>query len=129
MIHEVLEKEEYVEEPASLIRKDSKGLTRGNSVNSIPLPRPPLVANTPGPSRQTSKSSRASKESKMSGGFASRYNSTRRPGYLSNDSSATLIGSALERKMNDVESLRETVNTTERLRDLRKLMAKNDLDY
>ena len=55
--------------------------------------------------------------------------STARPGIYGNDSSSTLVGSALERKINDVESVREKVDSGPRLDDLRKQMAKDNLDY
>ena len=63
---------------------------------------------------------------------SSRSNGSRsvaRPGIHGNDSSSTLVGSALERKINDVESVREKVDTGPRLDDLRKQMAKDNLDY
>jgi Xaa-Pro aminopeptidase len=40
-----------------------------------------------------------------------------------------LVGSALERKMADGESIRERPDTTDRLDDLRKQMEKEKLDY
>lgn len=45
------------------------------------------------------------------------------------DSTSTLVGSAYERKINDVESIKEKPDTTERLDQLRELMAKDTLDY
>ncbi|KAF9645429.1 Creatinase aminopeptidase [Thelephora ganbajun] len=51
-----------------------------------------------------------------------------RPGVHGNNSS-TLVGSALERKINDVEFAREKIDTGPRLKDLRKHVAKEDLDY
>jgi Xaa-Pro aminopeptidase len=65
-------------------------------------------------------------------GGLQRSGSKRRPllfGRITNDSSSTLVGSALERKMNDVDSGREVYDTTERLEELRKLMQKESLDY
>jgi len=46
-----------------------------------------------------------------------------------NDSSSTLVGSALEHRINDVESVKEKLDTHGRLGDLRKQMAKHNLDY
>lgn len=45
------------------------------------------------------------------------------------DSYSTLVGSALERKMNEVDSVRYSGDTTERLEDLRRHMATQKLDY
>ena len=45
------------------------------------------------------------------------------------DSTATLVGSAFERKINDNESIRIKPNTTDRLDEMRRLMAKDNLDY
>ncbi|EJD02621.1 Creatinase/aminopeptidase [Fomitiporia mediterranea MF3/22] len=47
----------------------------------------------------------------------------------STDSTSTLVGSALERKINDVEEPKVPVDTTPRLLELRALMAKENLDY
>lgn len=55
----------------------------------------------------------------------SSYRSSVRPGIHGNDSSSTLVGSALERKINDVESVREKVDSGPRLENLRKKMAEN----
>ncbi|KAG5640801.1 hypothetical protein DXG03_006965 [Asterophora parasitica] len=53
----------------------------------------------------------------------------RRPLIYANDSSSTLVGSALERKMAEVDSIRGDGDTTERLEDLRRNMATHNLDY
>ena len=45
------------------------------------------------------------------------------------DSQSTLVGSAYERKVNDIDEPRERVDTTERLHELRAFMAKDNLDY
>ncbi|KAF9557488.1 Creatinase/aminopeptidase [Agrocybe pediades] len=45
------------------------------------------------------------------------------------DSTSTLVGSAYDRKINDTESIREKPDTTARLDDMRRLMAKDNLDY
>jgi len=64
-----------------------------------------------------------------------RSNSTRstapkpRPPLMPQDSTSTLVGSALQRKIDDVGSIREPPNTTQRLEDLRKLMEKDKLDF
>jgi Xaa-Pro aminopeptidase len=56
--------------------------------------------------------------------------SIKRPPVYSDDSSSTLVArSAYEHKINDVESIKEKVDTAERLEDIRKLMAKDKLDY
>lgn len=60
---------------------------------------------------------------------SSRSSGSKRPPFYSNDSGSTLVGSAYERKINDVESIKEKVDTAERLEEIRKLMAKEKLDY
>ncbi|KAF9455250.1 Creatinase/Prolidase N-terminal domain-containing protein, partial [Collybia nuda] len=52
----------------------------------------------------------------------------RRPQIYPNDSMSTLVGSALERKLNEVDSIRGG-DTTDKLEDLRRHMATHDLDY
>lgn len=52
-----------------------------------------------------------------------------RPALYGNDSSSTLVGSAFERKLNDIESIKERPDTSDRLDDLRRLMIKDNLDY
>ena len=52
-----------------------------------------------------------------------------RPTLYPSDLSSTLVGSGLERKMNDVASYKGLSDTTERLAALRELMVKNNLDY
>lgn len=67
--------------------------------------------------------------------MAARHTSVRnspraiRPALYGNDSSSTLVGSAFERKINDMESIKERVDTSDRLNDLRRLMIKDNLDY
>ena len=98
-----------------MVRKDSAGSS--SSTDSLggrtPSPGSPDRANV---SRQVSSRSNGSR-------------SMARPGIYGNDSSSTLVGSALERKVNDVESVREKVDSGPRLDDLRKQMAKDNLDY
>lgn len=53
----------------------------------------------------------------------------RRPTMSPADSQSTLVGSALERKINDVDEPKSRVDTTERLQELRALMTKENLDY
>jgi Xaa-Pro aminopeptidase len=98
-----------------MIRKDSAGSS--SSTDSLGAKTPPLGSpDRPNVSRQVSSRSNVSR-------------SMNRPGLYGNDSSSTLVGSALERKINDVESVREKVDTAPRLDDLRKQMAKDNLDY
>jgi Xaa-Pro aminopeptidase len=52
----------------------------------------------------------------------------RSPFYL-NDSSSTLVGSVCERKINDVELIKERIDTADRLEEIRRSMAKDKLDY
>ena len=46
-----------------------------------------------------------------------------------NDSTSTLVGSALDRKINDTDTIPPKADTTERLEELRRLMMKDTLDY
>ena len=109
------EKEADKHSASSMVRKDSAGSS--SSTDSLggktPSPVYPDRANV---SRQVSSRTNGSR-------------STVRPGLHGNDSSSTLVGSALDRKINDVESVREKVDTGPRLDDLRKQMVKDNLDY
>ena len=87
---------------------------------------------------KATQNSRISHDSKASGNSKStikpvhiRSDSQRskRPALYPSDSSSTLVGSALERKINDAAVPFERVDSTERLEELRKLMAKETLDY
>ncbi|KNZ76560.1 hypothetical protein J132_09419 [Termitomyces sp. J132] len=73
-------------------------------------------------------SSHASKSTHRSAVQVGPAPGTPKPRYA-NDSSSTLVGSALERKMNEVDSIRYTGDTTERLQDLRRHMETHKLDY
>ncbi|TCD66322.1 hypothetical protein EIP91_001471 [Steccherinum ochraceum] len=53
----------------------------------------------------------------------------RRPQLYPSDSASTLVGSAYERKVNDVDSFKGRPDTGERLEALRELMKKDTLDY
>lgn len=86
---------------------------------------------------QRSKSSHASKQSKdsqasrgtnLSGG-SKRSNNSKRPSLTGSGSINTLVGSALERKEAHQDPIKEHVDTYARLAELRKLMAKDNLDY
>ena len=99
----------------SMARKDSGGSTSSADTTSRKSPSP-SSPDRPNVSRQSSSRSNNSRPSP-------------RHGFHGNDSSSTLVGSALERKINDVESVREKIDTTPRLEDLRKQMAKDNLDY
>jgi len=109
------EKETEKHSASSMVRKDSGGST--SSGDSPGGKTPPLGSpDRPNVSRQSSSRSNGPRF-------------TPRPGIHGNDSSSTLVGSALERKINDVESVREKIDTSPRLEDLRKQMAKDNLDY
>ena len=69
-----------------------------------------------------SQASRATKASNLSGG-SKRSNNSR------SDSLNTLVGSALQRKETYQDPIRERTDTTTQLAELRKLMAKDNLDY
>ncbi|KAG6895822.1 hypothetical protein C0992_012293 [Termitomyces sp. T32_za158] len=73
-------------------------------------------------------SSHASRSTHRSAVQATSVPTTPKPRH-ENDSSSTLVGSALERKMNEVDSVRYSGDTTDRLEDLRRHMEKQKLDY
>lgn len=73
-----------------------------------------------------SKTSHRSHQSRASGGSGPPLP---RPPFRATDSSDTLIGSALERKMSDDEPAKPRIDSTQRLEDLRREMLKDDLDY
>ena len=113
---------------ASLVRTDSKrsakwgygwglGKTKERERDILecsPSPR----SGTPPPPQYDSPTRKSSRSSR-----------SRRPPFYSNDSSSTLVGSAFERKLADVESIKEHIDTADRLEQLRKLMVKDNLDY
>jgi len=102
---------------ANMVRKDSGGSTSSSSPESPSGKTPPPgYPDRPNVSRQSSSRSNGSR-------------STTRPGFHGNDSSSTLVGSALDRKINDVESVREKIDTGPRLEDLRNQMVKDNIDY
>ncbi|KAI6165981.1 Creatinase aminopeptidase [Pisolithus thermaeus] len=88
--------------------REKELLDRSPSVNSQRPPPPQYDS----PTRSSSRSSRS-----------------KRPPFYSNNSSSTLVGSAYERKINDVEPIKERIDSTERLEQIRKLMMKDNLDY
>jgi len=101
---------------ANMVRKDSGGSTSSSSIESPGGKTPPPgYPDRPNVSRQSSRSNGS--------------RSTTRPGIHGNDSSSTLVGSAFERKVNDVESVREKIDTGPRLEDLRNQMVKDNIDY
>jgi len=57
------------------------------------------------------------------------YGPATRSGLHGSDASSSLDSSALDRVVNDVETLREKPGTGPRLEDLRNQMAKDNLDY
>lgn len=100
----------------SMVRKDSGGSNSSGETNGGKTSPASSHPDRPNVSRQSSSRSNVSRPSP-------------RTGFHGNDSSSTLVGSALERKINDVESVREKIDTSPRLDDLRKQMAKDNLDY
>jgi Xaa-Pro aminopeptidase len=80
-------------------------------------------------SSSATKTSRQTRDTHRSNGSRSTAPKPRPPLLHAHDSTSTLVGSAYERKINDVESIKEKPDTTERLDQLRELMAKDTLDY
>jgi Xaa-Pro aminopeptidase len=122
--------------------REKEAVEKPPSLHSVDKP-----ASVQPPSRHNSKSSNNSKfsnvsnnskatnDSKSTNKSANKSNHNRSDSQRSkrtlipSDSTSTLVGSAYERKVNDVEVIREKVDTFERLEELRKLMAKDNLDY
>jgi Xaa-Pro aminopeptidase len=77
---------------------------------------------------QDSQASRATKSSNMSRG-SRRSNNSKRPSLTGSGSVNTLVGSALERKEAYQDPIREHIDTSLRLAELRQFMAKDNLDY
>ncbi|KAF5365894.1 hypothetical protein D9757_011057 [Collybiopsis confluens] len=99
--------------------RDTQKLGRSNTQNTM--------------QSQSSKNSRSTQESGRSQHTQRTHASTRSGGTVlpvrpnlagPADSSSTLVGSALERKLNPEESITEKVDTSERLEDLRQRMEK-----
>ncbi|KAJ6616675.1 peptidase M24, structural domain-containing protein [Mycena sp. CBHHK59/15] len=82
-------------------------------------------------SNETKVSQQSRTSQRSTGGRASAGSGTRgrQTPLVRNDSNSTLVGSALERKINDVEPSLEKADTTPRLNALRELMQKDNLDY
>ncbi|CAK5281128.1 unnamed protein product [Mycena citricolor] len=98
------------------------GETRPSSGRSRSYTQPTGKSSTPSPqTSQRSTGARGSGGSGTQGGGPSSL--------VRNDSQNTLVGSALERKINDVEPSIERADTRVRLDDLRKIMTKDSLDY
>ena len=106
-----------VGKPKDSQREKDAVLAVGRKDSMDPLPRPPLLHHSD------------SKSSKRSGATAVSKRSASRPNLWASDSQSTLVGSAFERKINDIEVPKEKVDTSERLNELRRLMAKDTLDY
>ena len=75
-----------------------------------------------------SKASKASKTSNLSSG-SKRSNNSQRPSLTGSGSVNTLTSSAIDRKEGYEDPIREYADTYPRLTELRKLMAKDNLDY
>ncbi|TRM70242.1 peptidase M24, structural domain-containing protein [Schizophyllum amplum] len=81
---------------------------------------------SPQPSRSNTRSSDKTVTSRPT--HVSRTSSGSRR-HLGHDSTSTLVGSAFERKVNEMDTVPEQVNSTERLASLRALMEKENLQY
>lgn len=122
-------------------KEDSLNLTRNTSQES----RPPLYQSPRGSGSKHSKNSSEatryvnplppqttptnSRSNTFRSNMTSGKSNGRRPGLHSNESSSTLVGSLLERKINDLDVIPERADTTGRLEALRDLMKKDNLDY
>ncbi|KAI0318858.1 Creatinase/aminopeptidase [Amylostereum chailletii] len=133
---------------------DAQNHKRSSSSSTIlpvyprdPLPPPPSDYGDVGhqlrsavPQRRASNRSKASTDTKGSQATKVSHHSqashatrasgnSRRPSLDSNASASTLVGSARERKEGYQDPIKEEFDTFERLEELRKLMAKDGLDY
>ena len=137
-----VEEEEYMEEKsfsqtsqASLppweppVRSNSKSTqasrVTSNSKRTLPIP-PPSNHMSPQPSRSNTRSSDKTVTSRPTHVSRVSSGSRRHPGH---DSTSTLVGSAYERKVNELDTVPEKVNSSERLAQLRVLMEKENLQY
>ncbi|KAG2123728.1 hypothetical protein DEU56DRAFT_923925 [Suillus clintonianus] len=66
---------------------------------------------------------------KLTAHTSSRPSGSQRPPFYLNGATSTLDRSAYEHKIPDVEPIKEKVDMTDRLEDIRKLMTKDKLDY
>ena len=132
--------------------REGADLSRNNTQTS----RPPPVYESPRPTRRNSDRSTSSSSSsgltvatsipphmrqRASHDSPTRSNSqrtqssgrtqgsSRRAGLQASDSASTLVGSILDRKMNDSGSSKDRPDSAERLEALRELMKKDTLDY
>ncbi|KAG5638225.1 hypothetical protein H0H81_001226 [Sphagnurus paluster] len=80
-------------------------------------------------SRSTERSAASTQRSATLGQPSLASGSLRRPQLYPSDSTSTLVGSALERKMAEVDSIRDYGDTGEKLADLRRNMSTHHLDY
>ncbi|KAI5824054.1 Creatinase/aminopeptidase [Schizophyllum commune Tattone D] len=81
---------------------------------------------SPQPSRSNTRSSDKTVTSRPTHVSRVSSGSRRHPGH---DSTSTLVGSAYERKVNELDTVPEKVNSSERLAQLRVLMEKENLQY
>ncbi|KAG9316900.1 putative creatinase/aminopeptidase [Chiua virens] len=110
----------------SLVRADSKKSTKwgyGWGVGKVRDRERDLLERSPSVSSQ-----RSPPQYNSPTRTSSRSSGSKRPAFFSNDSSSTLVGSALERKL-EMGSIKERVDTSDRLDQIRKLMMKDGLDY
>ncbi|EAU90984.2 aminopeptidase-P [Coprinopsis cinerea okayama7 len=135
-------------DPDQPIRNPNRSLSLSRRNTHSSARRDP-AAGGDGPHRSNSRATQASKFSQRSHDSQRTYASRRshdsqqsyqshgsgssapkpRPPLMPQDSTSTLVGSAYERKVNDVETIREKPDTTDRLEELRRLMDKDNLDY
>ncbi len=99
------------------LHRVNSATTNGGSIRYVPPPdRGPKRSDT-----YKSSSTKASGRTARSGGA--------RPALYPSESSSTLVGSALERKVRDEDPTVEKQDTTSRLEALRDLMRNHNLDY
>jgi len=116
--------------------KDDAGeniLNHNDVINLLSEYFPGVLLNDPmaivyGPKKQED-TSHQTRDRHGSNGSRSTAPKPRPPLLNAHDSTRSSVGSAYERKINDAESIKEKPDTTERLDQLRKLMAKDTLDY
>jgi len=141
------EKEREIERERVIEQEDELDLTRNTSQESRPplyqSPRPSNSQRSKGssssieymnplpPQSNTASRSNTYKSNATSGrsGTRSGGSNTRRPTLPVSESVDTLVGSAYERKVNDLDPIPERVDTADRLNALRECMKKDNLDY
>lgn len=122
-----LGKQREKEKEAELTRDMSQSQRSKTPSVDLPVYQPPVRHNSQ--STQASRTTQNTQSTHRSKSTHHSNRSGRSQALRPNESSSTLVGSALERKNTFADSLRDVVHTSERLAELRKQMEKEQLDF